>query len=79
MRKVKVYLQNTNKLNAEMIYSGLSGKKISSEIQFWHSLRGADVVLDCEHLIHQEQFDKAKPQIFAQIWEQYKQLNKNVN
>lgn len=79
MIKVKVYLQNRNKLNAEMIYSGLSGKKISTEIEFYHSLRGADVVIDCEHLVEKTQFEKAKPKIFEQIWEIYKQKNKHVN
>lgn len=75
MVKVRVYLKNTNSLSYPIVSEGLSGKKISGQIQFTHSEKSCDVEIDCEHLIEKEQFEKNKHIIFGQIWDVYNKLN----
>lgn len=75
MKRVLIYLAKTNKLSYQIVVEGLSNKKISNQIAFTHSERGCDVEIDCEFLIDKEQFDKAAPQIFQQIWTVYKKIN----
>jgi len=76
--KIRLCLIDANEEQYKIVRDGLSGKKISSEIQFVADQKTAHLVLECSQLKTEEQFSKASSKIFSQIWAAHKNINTRI-
>jgi len=73
MKKVKIYLSNTNAITYPVVRKGLM--PMLKKLEYVYNVKGNDIVLDCQHLT-KDNFHFKKAELFEQIESRYKQLNK---
>jgi len=71
MKKVKVYLSNTNAVTYPVVMAALY--PLLSKIEYVYNVKGNDMTIDCQHLT--DKICLAKMDIFRDIESKYKQIN----
>jgi hypothetical protein len=72
MKKVKVYLSNTNAVTYPVVRKGLI--EVLSKIEYTNNFRAADHTIDCTYLT-KEKMCLAKNELLKEINDKHKRLN----